>query len=883
MGAKTQTKRSASEAAYLLLLIMVVVGCVNFSSSVWNESPVMSKGNMYARTEEATAPEYNIVDAHELYENFSSTWDTELGYSIAPNNEYGLGQYELITDTPPCRRLFVIWTTDETTWQPFNSVSLESIFRYDPCAQIFVYANNLPLGFFKSYTDAGYYIIVERYDLNILTKGLPGEKWVTRAADVSNRSPFHAVHESDFLRTFMLYHNGGSYVDLDHFMLPMSRHLAHFKNVIGAEACADDNPDCFVVHYLPGLKTIGDARQFPVKTRFCAANGVLLNWDRHHIIMEKALEHFDENYDPQCWGCAGPRLMGLLIPKYSQTLTLVAEKLLYPVHYSEAKEFMHRANDVRCDSIMRTAMGYHMYGKMVAQEGVRPGSLTDCIMSSVRLRSDDRAVFDVTRTPVGGVLKHAYKADRMMHSQTCETSVDDPLRNVAVVLLAYKRADFIGQILQSVSASRHLKEVVIWNNNAESHIDPNALVATYKSVTRNAEFTPCIRVYNANSDGNLLFLGRYAACLASSASICYFQDDDWIVGDSEQLFHLAQEDPHRIHSTTNGCVVRIANTWKFGVPSLGMDSQFSWVGTGAVASKQLVQRFFLQMLGSGISATDRTMADFFFTAWTNTPQDVMEGEITELTRENAFSGAEGTQDWAKGTERNVHYIEYSVRVLHEVLSNPKYAKIRHMFMPFVPSTAAIDPFAVNANTGSVQSQASTALRPGCTVTKPTYRAIVRTDASQYGDINRPQYDPLMPSLDAHVLKSTLSDAVQHNMRNLVDGNLETYFVPLLRNPCHNISMALVQPIVMKGVSLTLNSGPQNVNMYAGMRRDSLRLVGQHNLNASLERSVLTAANDDVVQGQTGFGEVGVVVIELCAREKESAMNKEIRLYELVLS
>ncbi|KNC80977.1 hypothetical protein SARC_06679 [Sphaeroforma arctica JP610] len=136
---------------------------------------------------------------------------------------------------------------------------------------------------------------------------------------------------------------------------------------------------------------------FKPKARFCAANGVLLNWDRHHIIMESGLRHFDERYDPECWGCMGPRLMGILIPRYPTTLTLLAEKLFYPVHYREAKRYLCQSSEAGCAKIMRNAVGYHIYGNSVAHEGVSPGSLADCVMNNVRLERDGNSALIVRK------------------------------------------------------------------------------------------------------------------------------------------------------------------------------------------------------------------------------------------------------------------------------------------------------------------------------------------------------------------------------------------------------------------------------------------------------------------------------------------------------
>ncbi|KNC75721.1 hypothetical protein SARC_11758 [Sphaeroforma arctica JP610] len=713
--------------------------------------------------------------------------------------------------------------------------------------------------------------------------------------------------------------------------------------------------DCFLVHYLPGLKTVGDAHHFPNNVRFCAGNGVLLNWERHHPLMQKALDHFDNHYDPQCWGCAGPRLMGQLIPEYLSRVTLVAEKLVFPVQYREASTYLSREDDAFCEHIMQNAVGFHMYGQATSQQDVKKGSVTACIIAKVRLRPDDNVPFDKVRTPAGAVLKRAYDPSVMHSAKTCKNLQLVPLeRNVAVVLLAYKRVDLVGRILEMFVESRYIREVVIWNNNPDRLLDADKLAKVYEKLPRNkytgeVPYVPCVRVYNSRRDGNVLFLGRFAACLASSSPLCYFQDDDWIVRDTEQLLHLANREPHRVHSITNGEVVRTANSWKFGNPKIHMNAQFSWVGTGACVSRKMVQNFFLQLLASRLSVTDRTMADFFFTAWTNAPQDVIEGEIVELTRANAFSGAEGTKDWGKGTQRNIDYIMYSLSKLYEILTRPAYAEVRHLFLPYTPDVAEwyrtsggggsggaanarhappqqypnakrtkLLTMPVYTNTTLLESETSLmqdpTLYPGCTVSNDRYRAILRTDASEFGLGHRPMYNPTF-TLDMHVTQNSVPNyKFERNLRNMVDGSLSTNFEPIFRRKCHNITMEFLRPYPCTYVSVTLDAGPESVEMYVGLASESdVQSIGKYMLgrwdgtqtiyggragvdtknkivskglakgkNTRTDKQNVRQNNHNSRRGsEDRLGEVSWVVLEVCARIS-GAYFQDVKIYDIDL-
>jgi Alpha 1,4-glycosyltransferase conserved region/Glycosyltransferase sugar-binding region containing DXD motif len=695
---------------------------------------------------------------------------------------------------PPCRRIIGVWTTSPSTWSSWNDAAVESIFRFDPCAQLFLHSNSLPLTFFDTFNEFGFFVEVVRYDLEDLAGNGPGSKWVKNAKVISNRSHHHSVHESDFIRTLLLYHEGGSYLDVDHFMLPLSATIPlSYENITGAEACMEDNPDCFETHAVPGLRTMGNVKFWQNGVRHCGANGVLLNWKRNHPIMEAGLLYFDDNYDPTCWGCGGPRLLGRTIPKYPDQVTLFPQESLYPIHYRQSASSLTNPNSKLCSSIASNALGFHLYGKSVSVSGVKPvaGSLAACLRRVTNLFEVDKSGI---HTAVTSPLLHISRMSSpeigsWSTSDICSRQSADPNRFVAVTLLTWKRVSTLSQILTSYGSSRYVRDVVVWNNNPNVTITVDDVSKAFAKASH-TKFKPCVRVRNAGPSGNFLFLGRYIACLSSGAPVCIFQDDDWVVQDSEHLMHLAQRQPDRVHSTTNGIVVEIENNWKFREEQIGLDAQFTWVGTGATASRRLVNRFFQQLLFSRISPSDIMMADFYFSTWMNVNHDILEGTVVELTRDQAFSGPEGTTKWRAGLDRNVKYIWHALSLLKSALREANGQ--RNMFSPLIPKT--FDPYWLR----ELDSQ------PGCLVSNPL-KAIFRVAASPFGSASV-RILRNATSLGGHLLSSGKTFGKRYRLCNPFDGNLKTYLQLHMSKACHNCSLELIEPFAAQKLMYNISGG-----------------------------------------------------------------------------
>ncbi|KNC85237.1 hypothetical protein SARC_02572 [Sphaeroforma arctica JP610] len=852
------------------------------------------------------------------------------------NAYYGSDEFEHSTNVPPCRKFFVVWPVGAEEWQETKTIALESLFRYDPCAQVFIYANELPLDFFDLFVEAGFFVRIERYDLPTLTENMRGSKYAEMYFDVRTRkrSSNYAMHEVSFLRAVLLYKYGGSYTSLDYLMLPTSRSISTSRNVVGAERCVEDSPGCFDIHYLPGLKTIGGVHHFPNNAHLTASARVLLDWDSRHTLMERILYEFDNYFDSSCADCTGDQLVGVLVPQFSDSVTLVAEELMFSVRMNQVNYQEWAAGTTYCDLAMSSGFGFKLDTQTRTQYNLEHEATLQCLTDRIRIRPNVTVPFDTVRTPIGAVLKQAYKPQNIQRSLSCASAKHIPMqRNVAVVLLmSNQEARDIRTILQTFMDSAYVREFVIWNNNPDVPITAQSVYTEYINLVKGSQgkhpnnmekgpFVPCIRVYNVERGMSVLSLGRYAACLASTSALCYFQDGGYVVEDSEPLFNLANQEPHRMHSLTTAEGVRAANTWKFNDISegVGLHAQFSGVNMGSCVSREIVQRFVLQLLASGISSTDRTMADFYFSVWANVPQDVLEGKISKLASasgDNIDEVYDQLQD--RGSKWNQVKIKYSVDKLYAVLTESHYASVRHLFLPYDFSTpswyhtiSGEEQLRTHSLTHKhlhsrsaldlidTQAHAPTALLrepslfTGCTIHHKDYQGIVRTDASRYSKIHPPTYDPSV-GLDAHLARTSFQDRAEYNIRNLVDGQRKTYFIPFMDQTCHNITIDLVQPIACSYVAVTLSSGAESVQIVVRMARSGRMLnIGRHRMDRRTGKQTVAGGRKGVMLEEDysdGMRSeeykvqsllVSWVAVEVCARVVDSR-EVPIDVYDLSL-
>ena len=224
----------------------------------------------------------------------------------------------------------------------------------------------------------------------------------------------------------------------------------------------------------------------------------------------------------------------------------------------------------------------------------------------------------------------------------------------SAVLILWKRNSTLASIVRHITSHRWVKELIIWNNNPE-RIIRHPFIASLLHPQSHA------RVKVVNSPHNMLFLARFLACQMASEPACYFQDDDWMIKSMNSLFHQWKRCPDLLHTLTNPLVHYLSWAWTFcwRTPHAEIVTGFSWLGTGAIASRKVVSNFLQQMATVADSPDIWNHADMYFSTWMNSVPYQLSSDLTELTSEFSYTYSD-----KGGIDRNKRHIRDGARQMH---------------------------------------------------------------------------------------------------------------------------------------------------------------------------------------------------------------------------
>ena len=183
-------------------------------------------------------------------------------------------------------------------------------------------------------------IQVKHIHIPSLIHGTPIESLWNR--NVIQKSKFLTVHLSDVLRIVILFHFGGTYLDLDALIL---KPLPEVPSFIGREHLTYET----------------------------LANGVL-RFKKNHPIMEKLLINMNSSFDGQQWAANGPALvtrtlqefcsqrnLSAMTPETCQGIQIFEPEMFYPVPYWEWNKLFL---DEHFDYDVSKSVSIHLWGKM---------------------------------------------------------------------------------------------------------------------------------------------------------------------------------------------------------------------------------------------------------------------------------------------------------------------------------------------------------------------------------------------------------------------------------------------------------------------------------------------------------------------------------------
>lgn len=289
---------------------------------------------------------------------------------------------------PSEQRFFFFWTTPWSNWRDMHGLFLDSLFVHNPGAHVFcIYTvafngSSHPL---QRYADAGYPIHLFHFIINDYTL-----TWSTNAATrawllkgwARGSEGYGYSHITDFLRFYLLYAFGGTYVDTDAIFL---------RALPPGDFIGFDRNDQESKYSAAVLKQLERWFFFPDRHLYLAP-GVMRATQNQRFLREALELAFDNmRYDPDCYSCVGPRALNaafLTIEAPPYSLKLFDSYAFYPFGFSNAHRLLNASEPfapMLAENLRRRSFALHLFGKMTSGLSVESGSVLHTAMRSFSL------------------------------------------------------------------------------------------------------------------------------------------------------------------------------------------------------------------------------------------------------------------------------------------------------------------------------------------------------------------------------------------------------------------------------------------------------------------------------------------------------------------
>ena len=288
--------------------------------------------------------------------------------------DYITRQIDQYLPSDPYDIFWTIWNTDPSTFRARRLLVIESIFIHHPNATIIHYSSTLSdKKLFAPFRQRGYRI----YMFNLSREMMIDAQLYTnnRTRDFllnwNTSSVYFHYHISDYLRTILLYRYGGTYLDMDALILqplPRIEFIGLDRIEIGAECT-------WCVKNRTGLYT---------------APGFMRFQPRRKILKDILENGFDrDRYNPNCFGCAGPRSYTRFVNQYldknedvTMNLQLLEPHRLYPFMWLTAYNIFYTVypnTSLQLADLMKRSYSLHLFGYKTDKYSITEGSLMDLL------------------------------------------------------------------------------------------------------------------------------------------------------------------------------------------------------------------------------------------------------------------------------------------------------------------------------------------------------------------------------------------------------------------------------------------------------------------------------------------------------------------------
>ena len=346
---------------------------ISFINKPWQQLDKHARRPWHYKTFDAAgrqrAPESAITPSHAWFLTDAIQLDPTLAalrpLQIDTENELRA----MIIATPMPQRFFFFWISQWTTWGATHDLFLQSLFAHHPDASVFcLYTmpyNDITVHPLQRYTSAGYKIHLFYFSGMANYAKTWGTSDDTRAW-ISQPQTTYTSHVTDYLRFYLLYEYGGTYVDTDAIFF---RAFPLKESFIGLDVLEDSASRPLIWLAYP-------------QQRLYLAPG-MMRAEKGAPFLRAALEFgFDhEDYDPMCYNCVGPYALNcIFFEPDAQQMCLYSNEVFYPFGYITAHRLFNSTEPfipMLYESLRRRTIALHLFGKMTSLTSIGKNSVMD--------------------------------------------------------------------------------------------------------------------------------------------------------------------------------------------------------------------------------------------------------------------------------------------------------------------------------------------------------------------------------------------------------------------------------------------------------------------------------------------------------------------------
>ena len=254
---------------------------------------------------------------------------------------------------------------------------------------------------------------------------------------------------------------------------------------------------------------------------------------------------------------------------------------------------------------------------------------------------------------------HSDMHDSGLLHQELEPGAPRGQSSVSLVVSCFKRVPNIQKIILEASAYRFFTEFIVVNNDRK-RLSPDEFSLPH-TVTK--------RLRVINSKRNMFTWAKYVGCAVALSELCFIIDDDFLPNNLISLHMIAMRRMDRVVVATDEDSWFLTEKWTCIDNVSSLHAGFTWLGTGAFVSRNMVLEFQRVQKALHFDDEQRRFSDLYFSLLQNERPIVVQKALNQsgLLTGNAFSCRNCHAHRSKNAQHQMRALRLLKDGLHQVM------------------------------------------------------------------------------------------------------------------------------------------------------------------------------------------------------------------------